>query len=253
MNFPHPGYAPLRPLLAQLPQERFPDSDDLNRLADSCGAPVRFAPPAGIRSALQYERAIDGTGVVPTRRENWHDLFNALCWLRFPQTKQALNRVHTAHAGAAGGGRGVARDAATLLDESGAIVLVADACWADRLRCRQWRELFWLERDRYADEVRVIVVGHALYDKLRSPYKELTAKAMVMEVTPGLLHGDPEGPLRAADEAAAARWCDATPVRLHPLPLLGIPGWDTGNAESAYYDDPGVFRPMRAADRPALL
>jgi len=34
---------------------------------------------------------------------------------------------------------------------------------------------------------------------------------------------------------------------LHPLPLLGVPGWWPANADPAFYDDPAVFRRARSA------
>ncbi|WP_363928408.1 DUF3025 domain-containing protein [Thiobacillus sp.] len=36
-------------------------------------------------SARDYETHILQTGQVPTRAETWHDVLNALVWLRFPR------------------------------------------------------------------------------------------------------------------------------------------------------------------------
>jgi acyl-coenzyme A thioesterase PaaI-like protein len=37
---------------------------------------------------------ISRTGEVPTRSHNWHDWFNALAWLAWPHSKEALNARH---------------------------------------------------------------------------------------------------------------------------------------------------------------
>jgi len=40
------------------------------------------------------------------------------------------------------------------------------------------------------------------------------------------------------------------PARLHPLPVLGVPGW-SDNQSRAYYQDPHYFRTARQRARPA--
>ena len=79
----------------------------------------------------QYEPRCYLTGEVQTRANNWHDLFNALVWLTFPKTKAVLNARHyhalTVEEIASGSHRGAVRDVNTLLDESGVIVVYADA------------------------------------------------------------------------------------------------------------------------------
>jgi hypothetical protein len=88
--------------------------------------PVRFVPqPAELLDGA-YERHIHLRREVPTR-EGWHDFFNGLCWLRFPQTKQVLNRLQAdavaatlAQQGGLQGPRGPLRDALTLFDENAA-------------------------------------------------------------------------------------------------------------------------------------
>jgi hypothetical protein len=34
------------------------------------------------------------------------------------------------------------------------------------------------------------------------------------------------------------------------LPVLGVPGWWAGNEDAAFYDDDGVFRPLRTGALP---
>ena len=70
-----------------------------------------------------YEQFIFEAGQVPTR-ENLHDFFNALCWMRFPRTKKRLNELQAAEIAAAGiqAVRGPVRDACTVFDENAALL-----------------------------------------------------------------------------------------------------------------------------------
>src|SRR5258705_10250474 len=139
----HPGFAPYA---AWLSQGRCPDLSTLNRLARECGLalpggrPLVFVASGSRMRALDYERTISERGEIATRDGNLHDGFNALAWLRFPRTKAALNAVHLRAAEVAtGNARGRARDAATLLDESGLLLCCSDAGMAALLRARAWR------------------------------------------------------------------------------------------------------------------
>src|SRR5512139_1764336 len=120
-----PLFAPIAGLLTSFAPERFGDLGRLNAMACEVeprphahsGHPIRFVPPDGTR--LGYEPRIHATGDVITRPDNWHDLFNALVWLRFPHAKAALNGLHVEELGEArrASGRGPLRDAATQFDE----------------------------------------------------------------------------------------------------------------------------------------
>src|SRR5690606_29110339 len=137
--------------------------------------------------------------------------------------------------------RGRARDAATHFDESGAVF----ACRHPRLReafvARDWKTLFVQERAAFGRTVRVVVFGHALFEKLLAPYKSICAHTVVLEGV------DVDADVAAIDAALAARLdIDALAAGLlHPLPLLGVPGWCRANEDPAWYDDPHVFRSER--------
>jgi hypothetical protein len=65
-----------------------------------------------------------GNGEVETRPDNWHDFFNALVWLSFPQTKNCRQRQSCRSAmSRSGEARGTIRDALTHFDECGIVVL----------------------------------------------------------------------------------------------------------------------------------
>jgi Protein of unknown function (DUF3025) len=208
----------------------------------AAGPPLRFAGPAAAGSTA-YEAHIARTGEVPTR-DNLHDFLNALVWLAFPRTKARLNALQANAIAAHGIGvrRGPVRDAATLIDENGMLLVTRRADLIDALRQRAWRQLFVAHRAAWAREVRPVVFGHALMEKLTAPYKGITAHAL-----PVLL--PPDAPLAAIDAGAAAA-LDATlsPRRLLPVPVMGIPGWAC-NDDAAYYDDQAVFRKPHPSGR----
>ncbi len=202
----------------------------------SAGQPVHQAlghdrfEPAGLL-ATGYEHHVAATGRVPTR-DNAHDLFNGLVWLRCPAFKAALNAAHIAAPPAPPGQRGPVRDALTLLDESG-LLLAAPAPLQAALRAQDWTALFVTHRALW-QQVQPLVVGHALLEKLQAPRKPLCARVLFVE--------DVEAPLLPVD---------LSPARLPPLPVLGIPGWWAPNASQAFYADDRVFRPKRLASAPA--
>jgi hypothetical protein len=205
---------------------------------NACGHPVRFVAPeaAGERA---YEEHIALTGEVPTR-DNLHDFFNALMWLTFPRSKARLNALQAAAIARDGIGprRGPLRDAATLFDENAALLLTQREDLVDALAAHEWRRLFVDQRSAWTSEVRVVVFGHALLEKLTRPYRGVTAHAFAIA-----LPADASPP---AIDAAVSDVLDArlAPQGLLPLPVMGIPGW-APNDDAAFYDDAAVFRPAR--------
>ena len=246
MNFGHPAFAPYRELIDALELPRgLPAIDALNALATARGTaqarglPLRFFAPDGRLSARDYETHILQTGEVPTRGDTWHDVLNALVWLRFPHFKSALNAAHgEAIAHEADSRRGRRRDALTVLDESGVWVIGREPDLPALLAGRAWHALFWGARTRVEAEMRFVVVGHALLEKALAPYPAMTGKCLP-------LIGDlPDLDVADAEAARALRTID-TPRQLPPLPVQGIPGWDAANADATYYANRDVFRPPR--------
>jgi hypothetical protein len=213
-----------------------PLHDALNAQA---GAPLRFVPQGELPADMAYESFVRVQGLCPVR-EGLHDFFNGLCWLKFPQAKRQLNRLQAGEIARHGiaGRRGPVRDAITVFDENGAVLDATPALW-DALLARDWRRLFVDLRPQWAD-ARLIVFGHALLEKLaESPRKDLTA-----HVWRSPLVLDPIAEL----DAALARGFDAEALAAKPftpLPVLGVPGWWSGNENFSFYDDSLVFRPRR--------
>ena len=250
--FANPLFAPIRPWLAQLPPR--PDSAALNALLEAHprqtanGLPLRFPPPQD--DGLGYEARIHARGEVETRTDNWHDFFNALVWLTFPEAKSHLSASHMRAMRPEGEGRGLARDALTHFDECGIVVLSSQPDLLDLLRGFHWRELFVTRRQDVIDGMRFIVFGHATYEQLLAPFRGLTAKAALHPVSPSTLDQPLEQLLPAvdrllADDLASGRY--QRPRDFQPLPLLGIPGVVAENNNSAYYEDIWQFRPGRRA------
>ncbi len=251
MSFDHPAFAPYQTLIDALGLAHgllapTPDGlDALNALAATLGTtqarglPLRFFAPDSRLSARDYETHILHTGQVPTRADTWHDVLNALVWLRFPRFKSALNAAHgEAMALEAETRRGRRRDALTVLDESGAWVISRDAAWPRLLADHAWQELFWRHRHEVTSAVRFVVVGHALLEKALMPYPAMTGKCLT-------LISDTLDPDAADAQAATTLAAINNPRQLAPLPIQGIPGWDAANADAAYYNNDTVFRPAR--------
>jgi hypothetical protein len=238
-----PWLAPYAGLLAQLgdPGHLVADGDRgrvasrLEAVARLGRCPVRFTPATATPlPAAEYERCIDRDGVVPTR-DNLHDFFNGLVWLRFPGLKRALHRAQAAAVRAPGEAavalepfhgsrsqRGPLRDALTLLDENGAL-LQAPERLVQALRRRDWQGAFVDGRSAWASAT-LVIVGHALLEKLETaPRPALTAHVWLLEDRAEPLAGKP----------------------FLPLPVLGVPGWWNPNQEASFYADASVFRPHR--------
>ncbi len=251
MNFQHPAYAPYQHEIAALALDRgFPGLNTLNTLADqrrlvnANDLPLRFTAPDRHLSARDYEHNILQSGCIPTRIDNWHDVMNALVWLRFPQFKAALNAAHgKAMASETGTLRGRRRDALTVLDESGVWVIAEDASLNALLAQRQWRTLFCEQRAALVGHMQFVVVGHALLEKMLQPYPALTGKCLLLETPDLILSAIPLNQIQTQAKLALDRLI--TPDILVPLPLLGIPGWDERNAHPGYYDNATIFRPSR--------
>jgi hypothetical protein len=255
-----PIFATLAPVIERLPEDHFPTLAELNRLCEERdvlsggGEPLEFVPQEA-KTGEPYEKRAYVYGKVLTRDRNWHDLFNALVWITFPKTKAAINRHHYREMQAREGGeaRGPVRDALTLFDESGVIVASSDAGLSALLTGFQWKELFWGRREDVVGAMRFHLFGHALYEKALNPYRGITGKSVIVEVSDQELERPLPQQLAALDAHLARAFTDmrslAAPEDYAPLPILGVPGWTPENATERYYEDTQQFRPGRARGR----
>jgi len=251
IDWSHPAFAPLAPIGAPIADAVKRGTDlraALNAhpaaqaICTSGGHALRFIPQDTLPAGASYEAHIAATGEVPTR-DNLHDFFNALIWLHWPRAKAALNarqaRVITRDGISAA--RGTVRDAATLFDENALIFLHADDAPERNLTGFDWQGLFVQERGQWGRSCAVLPFGHALLEKLVTPYKSITAHAWPVRVA--ALPAD-----RASLDAGLADTllnAELTPRDFRPLPVMGIPGWCEANADAGFYSDTTVFRPGR--------
>lgn len=257
-----PLFEPLHPVLRQLGSDRFPSLEELNMLLlehpeirVQSGEPLRFVEQGIGRLAFesQYEPRCYLRGEVQTRAANLHDLFNALVWLTFPQSKAAINARHyrslTDAAPTLPTQRGRVRDMATLFDESGVIVVCADERLSRLLRDFKWKELFWTYRTEVNSAMGCYIFGHGLHEKAMRPYVGMTAQGLVLQVDADFFTWPLPRRMLHLDGRVAAYLNDPANCRdtheLTPVPLLGMPGWDKANEQAEYYDNAEYFRSGR--------
>ena len=214
-------------------------TDALNRQRD---APVHFVPQVELPHATAYEQFIFDTGQVPTR-DNLHDFFNGLVWLHLPHAKRRMNQLQAQAIAAQGVGavRGPLRDTVTLFDENGAVLDAPAPLWS-ALHARDWRRLFIDLRPLWA-QARLVLVGHALMEKLVFARKGITAHVYQ---APAAIESIANVDAWLANELQSQAWSRKPFV---PLPVMGIPGWCHENENFSFYDDSSVFRAIAA--RPA--
>lgn len=211
-----------------------------SNFAKEPSAQLQFVPQAELPTGQAYEDYIFKHRKVPTR-DGLHDFFNGLCWHRFPKSKLRLNQLQAQAIAEQGIGttRGPVRDALTLFDENAVLWQGPDVLW-QALQARDWLTLLVDLRDQW-QHVHIVLFGHALLEKLVTPYKSITGHVyrVSQEVPP---HND------AALDAWLAQDLRADKLATkpyEPLPVLGVPGWWADNAHPAFYQDVQVFRPKR--------
>jgi Protein of unknown function (DUF3025) len=211
---------------------------------------MRFVPQSALPEGCAYEAFIFETKTVPTR-DNLHDFFNGLAWLRFPAIKARLNALQYNEISSHGVQplRGALRDALTLFDENAAFLSSdAHAPIIAALRQRDWQAAFHTHRSLLA-KFPPLLFGHALLEKLVSPYKSITAHVFPAQYATDLVAnwGNSESGNRL-DNAVASQLSAQSllPKPFVPLPVLGVPLWWAANESPDFYADSTVFRAPRA-------
>jgi hypothetical protein len=225
-------------------------------LVNHRGRPIRFVAPADDEStSMHYEKRIAETGEIATR-ENWHDLFNVMQWLTFPQSKAAISEMHARLLAAQIEGvkvRSIPRDVLTLFDEGGVIVASSDESLLDHIRHFEWKKLFVERRADVGENINFYLAGHSVLEKMLDPFVGVTAKALLLKVEDNFFAQSRDAQLGEID-SRAAEWLMnesslASTRNLHPLPILGIPGWFAANELPSFYDDAHYFRSGYSRDR----
>jgi hypothetical protein len=257
-------FAPLRAAGSKLPAIGWPDvalldamAAESGRLVNARGQQIRFVGQAP-RKPESLEESFEGRtflkGEVQVRPLDWHDLFNALGWMTFPTAKAVINARHyESIAAGEGGQRPPQRDALTLFDEDGIVILSSDHVLLDLVREFRWKELFWKRRADVRENMRFFLFGHALYQKALKPFIGMTGKGILIGVQPAFFDRPLRSQVAEADRQLALTLWDGGRIGkgrdLAPLPVLGVPDWWSDNAAEAFYDNIAYFRPGRRPDQ----
>ena len=111
---------------------------------------------------------------------------------------------------------------------------------------RRWNEAFL--RDYFHAELSLAICGHAMLEKYLSPYKSMTAKALLIHVDSDFMALPRPEILKRLDDETARRLLAGEiltkPACLTPLPLAGVPGWwpCAEQSDTEFYTDLQVFR-----------
>lgn len=222
--------------------------------------PLRFVNQDDLPHGTAYEQHIFHTANIPTRN-NLHDWFGACVWSVFPKSKAPLNQVHIREMakGTNAHGRNRVRDAITIFDENGAILVVSDEQVGQALKRFDWQNALVSPRQSWhnpaspkdSDKAQVFIFGHALLEQLIYPRKPLCSHTWIVKVSDEFFGKSQADKLADLDDILTKmldEWLidGATPKDLSPLPILGVPYfWD--NADASFYQDDAVFRKGRRA------
>lgn len=193
-----------------------------------------------------YEQIIYQQGVIPTRSNSWHDLFNGLIWCLFPNTKLKLNQQHVDDIQQFGlSPRTPRRNHITHFDECGVVMACSEPKLLDMLTNHQWQDVFITYRHLWGREIQGFVFGHANYEMLLNPFIGLTGKWLAVKVDDSFWQSSLADQYTMLDTQLAARvgagiFNSQNP--LLPLPLLGIPGWYEDNQQHSFYANKDYFR-----------
>ncbi|SIQ80736.1 DUF3025 domain-containing protein [Solilutibacter tolerans] len=240
--FAHPLYAQYADYIDWMQATAWPCIEDLNRKMSLDAHRFVLQDQALLADGLHYEVRIGEKGRIATRAENWHDLFNAMVWCRWPALKLAFNALQRSHIAKMGpSNRNRAQYALTQFDEAGVIVRMRDPSLLSLWDAHDWTALFHAHADAWAsgDIAIAAVVGHALLEHGLQPAQYIVGKALVVQ-------GDVDDATcvaRIADGIAAGELLN-DPLELRPLPLAGVPGWHVGQ-DAAFFREAACFQPLR--------
>ncbi len=247
-------YSDLRILLQQHQWNNWPGCSGLMALLDkpvmlASGLPLQMVPQDETlpHPQMGYEERIFKTGLISTREQNWHDLFNAFIWLLFPQTKIILNELHLSElTKQTGKKRTRQRDMMTHFDESGIVIASTDASLFKALKNHQWNKVFIHSRALWGQQINAFVFGHGMYEKALKPFIGFTGKAYCIKVDADFFQYEKLAQYFFLDQRLANEIkCHQTlscRETLTPLPILGVPGWYKDNKDPKFYANKDYFR-----------
>lgn len=216
-----------------------------------------------------YEQIIFEDDTIPTRQGSWHDFFNGLIWLQFPQTKSYLNRLHIGEINSHGlSPRSKVRNHITHFDECGVVLFVKAGPLLAKLHglfeAQAWTALFCELKAEWNTRIFPVVFGHANLEMLLKPFIGLTGKVLLVQIDDTLLI---QGPILENNQVGAKPPSQSLFERgvvdtlllehvqknqtffaakpFYPLPLLGVPDWHYAQQDTAFYANTNYFMPKR--------
>lgn len=248
--FRHPLFQCLTPAqLALCLAPDWPGIDEMNALwrppQNRNGMNYRFVLQEALADGRHYESRIDELGLISTRAENWHDLFNAFIWQNMPRIKMALNAGQVEDIEAYGTRQRTRRQSAmTHFDEAGAVLRLDDPAMQAAWDEHDWPAFFARWPQAEADSsLQLWPFGHALLEHALNPDIALVAKALVLKSRDAWS-------TEAMDRFISGRirdgQCLQDPQELRPIPLTGIPGWHPEWRSPDFFTRIPCFRPKRA-------
>ncbi len=203
-----PWYWPIAPWLERFsPLARFPSPAELSALEREHSEATGLAPLTFVTStkgkkrkgrgrpialAELYEGRIVERGEVPTRADDWHDLFNALAFLAFPRSKRALHarQYGLLRARLSPGAKRLPnartreQDALALFDEGGLCVAAVPAALAQVTAALEEPDEGALCALLAEGVACVVPFGHALYEHLAAGFPCPLGTAHVLPLAP---------------------------------------------------------------------
>ena len=240
--FEHPVFAGVSAFKPWFAASEWPTVDHLNAALPAADKRFALQDQALLDDGLHYETRIAERGAIATRAGNWHDLFNAAIWCRYPAIKRALNAQQIAHIATMGPSqRNRAQYALTQFDEAGAIVRVRDPQLLELWNRHAWPMLFHAHADAWRNgDIRIAaVIGHALLEHALVPEVFLVGKCLVVQGD-----GDDDVCVAQVARAIAEGTVLNDPLELRPLPMAGIPGWYPGQ-DARFFEEAECFQPVR--------
>ena len=251
-------------LLSEFEDTKFPSPETINEelspgLETSSGGAINFVNSENLGVLENYEQHIFSTGEISTRPGSHHDLFNAFAWVKFPRIKAAINAVHNRELNKSlGVQRSKCRDALTLFDECGILIISSNEQLLGEIARHEWESVYCQQSAEWQESITVFVLGHGLLEKFLNPYKAITAQALLLQADV------PAGVVSRAATAVLADHAVAAAINAGQLletsqsrsavPLAGIPGWWPDEKQNvAFYDDLDVFRPLGSRREPAPI
>lgn len=243
--FDHPAFSAFQQWRPLLEGPQWPGCAGLMTAAAQRRLELRFVEqtPALLADGLHYELRIRSGQGIATRAENWHDLLNALVWLRWPTLKRAMNARQVADIARMGPKqRSSAQQALTHFDEAGLLIVLRDERAMADWDAHAWERWF---SSLQASDLAVVVVGHALLEHALDPQRLLVGKALVV-IDAAL---DVDASVERVAEGIRDGALLQSPQEMRPLPLMGLRGWHPRAGDAAFYREAPCFQPLRPGRR----